>query len=81
MAYYAYFLRCCDGSLYSGYTDDPKRREAVHNSGRGAKYTRSRLPVRLVYQEAFDTKSAAMQREAALKKLSKAEKERLVLEP
>lgn len=47
--YFAYIMRCADGTLYTGYTDDIARREAVHNSGRGAKYTRSRLPVKMVY--------------------------------
>lgn len=72
--YYAYMLRCADGTIYTGYTTDPCRRTAVHNSGRGAKYTRSRLPVELVYQESFATKSEALKREAALKKLIHAEK-------
>lgn len=72
--HYAYMLRCADGTIYSGYTTDPCRRTAVHNSGRGAKYTRSRLPVELVYQESFETKSEALKREAALKRLIHAEK-------
>ncbi len=72
--YYAYMLLCADGSIYSGYTTDPERRASVHNSGRGAKYTRSRLPVRLLYSECFPTKSEALKREAALKRLSHDEK-------
>ncbi len=72
--YYAYMLRCSDGTIYSGYTTDPCRRTAAHNRGKGAKYTRSRLPVALVYQERFDTKTEALRREAALKKMSHAEK-------
>lgn len=76
--YYAYMLRCADGTIYSGYTTDPRRRTAVHNSGRGAKYTRSRLPVELVYQESCATKSEALKREAALKKLIRAEKISLI---
>lgn len=72
--HYAYLLRCADGSLYSGYTTDPGRRTAKHNSGRGAKYTRSRLPVELVLTECFPTKGEALRREAALKKLSHADK-------
>ena len=72
--YYAYMLRCADGSIYSGYSTDPSRRAAMHNSGRGAKYTRSRLPVELVFTECFSTKSEALKREAALKKLGHAEK-------
>ena len=72
--HYTYMLRCADGTIYSGYTTDPCRRTAEHNSGRGAKYTRSRRPVELVYQENFATKSEALKREAALKKLVHAEK-------
>ena len=75
--YFSYIVRCADGTLYCGYTCDPDRRISTHNSGRGAKYTRSRLPVRLVYLEKFETKSDAMKREAALKRLSHGEKERL----
>ena len=80
MSWYVYMLRCKDGSLYTGYTDDPQRRLAVHNGGKGAKYTRSRLPVTLVYQEEFPEKSDALRREAAIKKLKKAQKEGLLKE-
>lgn len=76
--YYTYILRCGDGSLYAGYTDDPIRREAVHNSGKGGKYTRAHLPVRLVYTERFETKGEAMRREAEIKRLSRAEKLALI---
>ncbi|MFT9078220.1 GIY-YIG nuclease family protein [Ethanoligenens sp.] len=76
--YYAYMLRCADGTIYSGYTTAPTRRTAVHNSGRGAKYTRSRLPVKLVFTEHFSTKSEALKREAALKRLSHADKLSLI---
>ena len=76
--YYTYMLLCSDGTVYSGYTTDLYRRVAVHNRGKGAKYTRSRLPVMLVYQENFATKSEALKREAALKKLSHAEKIALI---
>ena len=69
MAWYVYMLRCRDGSLYTGCTDDVERRVVVHNSGKGAKYTRSRLPVTLVYQESAADKSAALRREAAIKRL------------
>lgn len=72
--YYAYMLRCSDGTIYSGYTTNPPHRATVHNRGKGAKYTRSRLPVTLVYQESFATKSEALKREAALKRLSHSEK-------
>ena len=78
MPHYAYMLRCADETFYSGYTTDPIRRTATHNSGRGAKYTRSRLPVELVYTEEFPSKSEALRREAALKKLTHAEKEALI---
>lgn len=71
---YAYLLRCADGTLYAGWTWDPAARLEAHNRGRGAKYTRSRRPVRLAYLEACDGKTAAMRREAALKRLSRAEK-------
>ena len=80
MGNYAYMLRCADGSLYSGWTNDPVKREAKHNSGTGSRYTRTRRPVKIVYLEEFDTKIEAMKREYALKQLSKTEKERLVRE-
>lgn len=76
--HYAYMLRCADGTIYSGYTTDPNHRAAVHNSGHGAKYTRSRLPVELVFIEDFPTKGEALKREAALKKLGRAEKLALI---
>lgn len=78
MNHYAYMLRCSDGTIYSGYSTDPLRRAAVHNKGQGAKYTRSRLPVQLVYTELFASKSEALRREAALKKLLHAEKLSLI---
>ena len=78
MSWYVYMLRCRDGSLYTGYTDDVERRLAVHNSGKGAKYTRSRLPVTLVYQEEFEDRSAALKREAAIKRLKKVQKEAML---
>ena len=78
MAWFVYMLRCRDGSLYTGYTDDIERRFAVHQSGKGAKYTRSRLPVELVYQECLPDKSAALKREAAIKKLSRQQKLQMI---
>jgi putative endonuclease len=75
---YVYMLRCSDGSLYTGWTTDLEKRVTVHNSGKGAKYTRSRLPVRLVYFESFEEKSDAQRREYAIKKMSKAKKEALL---
>ena len=76
--YYAYMVRCRDGSLYTGYTNDLDKRIQAHNSGRGARYTRSRLPVELVYYERFDTKEEAMSREWHIKRLTHAAKEKLI---
>lgn len=76
--YYVYLARCADNSLYAGYTHDLKGREFVHNQGKGARYTRSRLPIKIVYSEAFETKSEAMKREYALKRLKKRDKENLL---
>ena len=78
--YYTYMLRCADQSLYTGYTNDIKKRVKLHNEGKGAKYTRSKLPVELVYVEMFSSKSEAMKREIAIKKLKTEEKERLIHE-
>lgn len=69
MVWYVYLLRCGDGSLYTGVTNDLSRRLAAHQAGRGAKYTRSRRPVELVYQEMLPDRSAALRREAAIKRL------------
>ena len=80
MGWFVYMLRCADGSLYTGYTDDVQRRLATHQSGKGAKYTRSRLPVELVYHECFATKEEAMSREYAIKRLTRREKEQLLKE-
>lgn len=73
-----YMVRCSDGSLYTGCTNDLEARVARHNAGKGASYTRSRRPVTLVFQERAEDRSAALKREAALKKLTRAEKLRLV---
>lgn len=78
MGWFVYMLRCGDGSLYTGYTDDVDRRLAVHQSGKGAKYTRSRLPVELAYREELPDKSGALKREAAIKKLTRPEKLALI---
>ncbi len=75
---FAYILECSDGSYYCGWTNDIKKRLCTHNSGKGGKYTRSRLPVRLVYFEAFDTKEEAMSREWHLKRLSHSQKAELI---
>ena len=76
--YYVYLVRCADGSYYCGFTDDPERRTAVHNSGKGAKYTRSRRPCTLVYTEACNSRNEAMSREWHIKRLTHGEKEALV---
>ena len=78
--HYAYIMKCADSTFYCGYTTDPARREKEHNGIKGAKCTRSRRPVVLVYFEEFSTRSDAMKREAALKKLSHKQKEELVNE-
>ncbi|MCI5700614.1 MAG: GIY-YIG nuclease family protein [Lachnospiraceae bacterium] len=75
---YTYILKCSDGSLYTGWTNDLEKRIAAHNAGKGAKYTKSRRPVILVYYEAFETKEEAMQREYRIKRLPRAEKEKLI---
>lgn len=76
--HYAYMLRCKDNSIYSGYTTDLEKRLETHNSGMGAKYTRARLPVKLVYFEEFEDKKEAMKREWQFKKYTHAEKETII---
>ena len=76
-AHFVYIVRCADGSLYTGYARDPKARVVVHNSGKGARYTCSRRPVRLVYSEKFSTLSAALKREYELKQWPRAKKQTL----
>ena len=73
-----YILRCSDNTFYTGYTTDPERRTRVHNSGKGAKYTRARRPVELIYTEEFDDKREAQRREYAIKQMTRAEKEKLI---
>ena len=75
---YVYILQCFDNSLYTGFTNDLEKRVRVHNSGKGAKYTRCRLPVKLVYYEEFETKSEAMKREYSVKQLTRIEKNDLI---
>ncbi|MDD7463380.1 MAG: GIY-YIG nuclease family protein [Anaerococcus sp.] len=75
---YVYMLRCADNSLYTGWCKDLDQRLKTHNSGKGAKYTRSRLPVKLVFYEEISDKSEALKEEIRLKKLSKKKKEELV---
>ena len=72
---YTYLLRCADGTLYCGWTNHLAARVAAHNAGKGAKYTKARRPVVLAYYEEYATRSEAMRREAAIKKLTKKEKE------
>ena len=76
--HYVYILRCSDGSLYTGWTTDLEVRVKTHNSGKGAKYTRSRLPAVLVYHEVFADKLAAQSREREIKKMSRARKLELI---
>ena len=78
MRHYAYILECADGTYYCGYTNDLDKRVRTHNEGKGAKYTKPRLPVRLIYKEEFATKEEAMSREWHLKQLTHAEKEALI---
>lgn len=73
---YTYLLRCADGTLYCGWTNHLAARVAAHNAGKGAKYTKTRCPVVLAYYEEYATRSEAMRREAAIKKLTKKEKRR-----
>lgn len=73
-----YILRCADGSLYTGATNDLTARVARHGAGKGAAYTRSRLPVKLVFHEPAGDKGAALRREAALKRLTRSQKQALV---
>ena len=78
MAWYIYILRCGDDTLYTGITDDVEKRFAAHCAGKGAKYTRGRGPLTLVYTEEVEDKSAALKREHAIKKLPRAEKLKLI---
>ena len=72
--HYVYILKCADGTLYTGWTTNLENRIKAHNNKKGAKYTRSRTPVELFYSEEFETKSEALKREAAIKKMSRADK-------
>ncbi len=75
---FVYMVECSDGTLYTGWTTDAERRVEMHNQGQGAKYTRSRLPVTLVYLEKIRGKSEGLRREAAIKKLRRKQKEQLI---
>lgn len=79
MRFYCYILECSDGTFYTGWTNDPERRIAQHNKGRGARYTKTRRPVRLVYLEEQTDKIAALKRERAIKALPRKKKMELFL--
>ena len=76
--HHVYILSCADGSFYTGWTTDLNQRLRTHNAGKGSKYTRSKLPVALVYYETFEDKGAALKREHAIKRLSHIEKSDLI---
>ncbi|GKU85035.1 GIY-YIG nuclease family protein [Niallia sp. NCCP-28] len=78
-SHYFYVLKCRDGSFYAGYTNNIKKRVETHNSGKGAKYTRGRLPVCLVYWKDYSTKSEALKAEYAFKQWSRSKKERFLI--
>ncbi|MDD7389244.1 MAG: GIY-YIG nuclease family protein [Lachnospiraceae bacterium] len=78
MKNYVYILSCADGTFYTGWTTHLEERVKTHNQGKGAKYTRSRLPVKLLYWEEYSDKGEALRREAAIKKMSRKQKEELV---
>lgn len=75
---YTYILRCRDNTLYTGWTNNLEKRIEAHNTGKGAKYTKARLPVELVYYEQFETKEEAMKREYAIKQMTKKQKEKMI---
>ena len=77
-AYYVYIVCCADNTLYTGWTTDVDARVKAHNAGRGAKYTKARLPVKLVYCEALESQSAAMKRECEIKRYTRAKKLELI---
>ena len=78
MSCYCYILECADGTYYTGWAVDPERRVAMHNKGRGAKYTKMRLPVQLVYVEEQPDLSTALKREIAIKRMTRARKRKLI---
>ena len=79
MKYYVYILECADKTLYTGYTNDLEKRLKAHNEGKGAKYTKNRLPVKIVYHEEFDDKKEAMSREWFIKhRMTREEKVKLI---
>lgn len=76
--FYVYIIRCADGSFYCGYTTDVEKRFEKHKSGKGAKYTRSHLPLEIVYIEEFESKSDALKRECEIKSMTRSQKEKLI---
>ncbi|HEX6270172.1 MAG TPA: GIY-YIG nuclease family protein [Anaerolineales bacterium] len=78
MSCYCYIVECADGTYYTGWTVNPEKRVTVHNQGRGARYTRTRCPVRLVYIEELPDRTSAMKREIAIKKMTHAGKDKLI---
>jgi putative endonuclease len=78
VSFYCYILECADGTFYTGWTTDPERRLKQHNKGAGARYTRSRLPVKMVYLEPQSDRKTAMKRELAIKRLSRERKKKLI---
>ena len=81
MTCYCYIVECADGTYYTGWTIDPERRVKAHNAGRGARYTRTRRPVKLVYVEEQPDPTTAMKRERAIKTLSREKKMKLIQRP
>jgi putative endonuclease len=79
MSCYCYIVECADGTYYTGWAIDPEKRVAMHNKGRGARYTRTRCPVKLVYVEELPDRRSAMKREIAIKRMNRARKAKLVL--
>jgi len=80
MSCYCYIVECADGTYYTGWAIDPEKRVDMHNKGRGARYTRTRGPVKLVYVEELPDRTSAMKREIAIKRLGRVGKVRLILE-
>ena len=76
---YCYIVECADGTYYTGWAVDPQKRAEVHNKGRGAKYTKMRLPVKLVYVEEQPDRSTALKRERAIKKMTRKKKQELFM--
>ena len=76
--YYCYIVECADGTYYTGWAIDPEKRVKIHNRGRGAKYTKMRLPVKLVYVEEQPDRVTAMKRERAIKKMTREKKQKLI---